>query len=70
MILSTHVSGTTRTAVSFSGISLNNSESSRMYYSVSISILLIINLEEGNLFCDRYKHKSLKYGLCKYPVFP
>ena len=57
-----------RTAVSFSGVILNNNESSRMHFSASISTLLIANLEEGSLFCDRYKYKSLKYELCKYPA--
>ena len=66
IILSTHVSGTERTAVSFSEVILNNSESSRMYYSTIVSILLITNLEEGSLFCDGYIYSSLKYELCKY----
>ena len=43
-----HVSGTARTAVSFSGEILNKSESSRMYFSASASILLIADLEEGS----------------------
>ena len=68
MILSTHASGTARSAVSFSKVILNNSESSRKYYSASVLILLIANLEEGSLFCDRYKYRSLKYELCKYPA--
>ena len=63
-----HASGTARTAVSFSGLILNNNESSRIYFSASISTLLIAVLEEGSLFCDKYKHKSLKYELCRYPT--
>ena len=65
MILSTQVPGTVRNTVSFPGVILNNSESSRMYLSASVSTLLITDLEEGILFCDRYKYKSLKYKLCK-----
>ena len=68
MILSMHASGTARTAVSFSGLTLNNNESSRTHFSASASTLLIAALEEGSLFCDKYKYKSLKYELCKYPV--
>ena len=68
IILSMHVSGTARTAVSFSGVILNNSQSSRIYFSASVSILLITNLEEGSLFCDKCKYRSLKYELCKYPA--
>ena len=60
MILSMHVSGIIRTAVSFSGVLLNNRKSSSMYFSASPSIFLIAALEEGNLFCDRYKYMSLK----------
>ena len=48
MILSVHVSGTTRTAVSFSGVILNNNESNRMYLSAKVSIFLIDALEVGN----------------------
>ena len=68
IILSMHISGTARTAVPFSWETLNNSESSRTYFSASVSVLLIIDLEEGSLFCDKHKYKSLKYGLCKYPA--
>ena len=39
-----------------------------LYFSASASIFLIAGLEDGNLFCDRYKYKSLKYGLCMYPA--
>ena len=60
MILSTQVSGTARTAVSFSGVILYNRESNRMYFSASASILLIATLEKDSLFCDRYQYISLK----------
>ena len=40
--------------MSFSGMILNNRESSRMYFSASASIFLIATLEGGNLFCDKY----------------
>ena len=50
-----HASGTARTAVSFSGLTLNNNESSRIYFSASASTLLIAVLEEGSLFCNKYK---------------
>ena len=55
IILSVHISGTARTAVSFSGVILNNSESNRMYLSAHISTFLIAVLEVGNLFCDKYR---------------
>ena len=66
--LSAHNSGTARTAVSLSEEILNNNESSTTYFSASASIFLITGLEDGNLFCDKYKYKSLKYGLCMYPA--
>ena len=47
IILSAHVSGTARTAVSFSGVILNNSESNRMYLSANVSTFLIAALEVG-----------------------
>ena len=65
MILSTHVSEIARAAVSFSGVILNNSGSSRMYFYASVSTLLITNLEEGSLFCNRYKY-SLFCNRYKY----
>ena len=52
IILSVHVSGTARTAVSFSGVILNNRESNRMYLSANVSTFLIAALEVGNLFSD------------------
>ena len=55
IILSAHVSGTARTAVSFSGKILNNSESNRMYLSANVSIFLIAALEVGNFFCAKYR---------------
>ena len=66
MILSAQVSGTARTAVSFSGVILNNRESSRMYLSANVSTFLIAALEVGNLFCDKYRQISLKWELLKY----
>ena len=64
-----HDSGTARTAVSLSEVILNNSEFGRIYFSASVSILLITNLEDDSLFCDKYKYRSLKYELCKYPAY-
>ena len=55
MILLGHFSGTARTAVSFSGVILNNRESNRMYLSANISTFLIAALEVGNLFCDKHR---------------
>ena len=60
MILSAQVCGTARTAISFSGVILNNRESNRMYLSANISTFLIVALEMGNLFCDKYRYMSLK----------
>ena len=55
IILLACVSGTARTAVSFSGLILNKSASSRMYLSANISTFLIAALEVGYLFCARYR---------------
>ena len=55
-----HVSGIARTTVSFSGLILNNRESSRIYFSESASIVLIATFEEGNLFYDKSIYVSLK----------
>ena len=55
IILSAHVSGTASTAVSFSGVILNNSESNRMYCSANVSTFLITALEVGSLFCAKYQ---------------
>ena len=68
IILSMHASGTARTPVSLSGLTLNNNESNRIYFSASASTLLIATLKEGSLFCDKYKYISLRYELCKYPA--
>ena len=54
MILSAHVSGTARTAVSFSDDILNNNESNKTYFSANVSFYLIADFEDGSLFCDRY----------------
>ena len=48
---------------SFSDDILNNHESNRTYFSANVSIFLIADLEVGSLFCDKYKYRSLKYGL-------
>ena len=50
------------TAVSFSDDILNNNESNKTYFSANVSIFLIAGLEDGSLFCNKYKYKSLKYG--------
>ena len=55
IILSVHVSGTAKTAVYFSGVFLNNSESNKMYLSANVSTFLIAGLEVGNLFCDKHR---------------
>ena len=65
IILSVHVSGIARNAVSFSDDILNNNESSKTYFSANVSNFLIADFEDGSLFCDRYRYKSLKYGLHK-----
>ena len=55
IILTVHISGTTRTAISFSGVIFNNSEFNRMYLSANFSTFLIAALEVGILFCDKYR---------------
>ena len=40
--------------------SLNNDESSSMYFSANVSTFHIAVLVLGNLFWARYKYKSLK----------
>ena len=62
-MLSVHVSGTAGTAVSFSDDILNNNKSNKTYFSANVSNFLIADFEDGSLFCDRYKYRSLKYGL-------
>ena len=49
IILLAHTSGTASTAVSSSGIILNNSESNKMYHSANISTFLIGALEVDSL---------------------
>ena len=44
IILLVHIPGTARTAVSFSGVILNNSESNRIYLSANVSTFLIAAL--------------------------
>ena len=63
IILSAHVSGIARTVVSFSNDILNNNESNKTYFSANVSNFLIADFEGRSLFYDRYKYKSLKYGL-------
>ena len=58
-----HVSGTARTAVPFSDDILNNNKSNKTYFSDNVSNFQIANFEGGSLFCDKYKYRSLKYGL-------
>ena len=42
-----------------------------MYFSANVSIFYNADLVLGNLFCTRYKYKSLTYGLIQYPAcFP
>ena len=45
-----HTSGIASTAVYFSGVILNNSESSKMHCSANVSTFLIAALEMGTLF--------------------
>ena len=55
IILSACISQTARTAVSFYGVILNNSESNRMYLSANISTFPTAAFKVGNLFCDKYR---------------
>ena len=68
IILSMHISGIANNAVSFSGVvvSLNNNESNNIHLFASTSTLHIALLELCNLFCVKYKYKSLKYELFRY----
>ena len=73
IMLSAHVSGIANSAVSFLGVvtSLNNNESSSIYFSANVSTLHIAVLVLGNLFWARYKYKSSINGwLSNLPVFP
>ena len=63
-----HISGIAITAVSFSYGILNSNESNKTYFSAKVSNFLIATLEDGSLFCDRYKYKFLEYGLHRYPA--
>ena len=69
-ILLEHVSGIANSLVCFSGLvaSLNNKEPNNIYFTANISTFHIADLLLGNLFCVRYKYKSLKYELIKYPT--
>ena len=40
--------------------SLSNMESNNIYFSANVSTFHIADLVLGNLFCARYKYKSLK----------
>ena len=65
IILSAQVSGIANSAVSFSDVvtSLNNKESSKIYFSRGVSTFCTAVIVLGNLFCARYNYKSLKNGL-------
>ena len=69
IIWSTHTSVMANTAFSFSKFNLNSNESNNIYLSTNISILCIALCELGNLFWQRYRYRSLKYGLFKYPAW-
>ena len=58
-----HVSSIARTVDSFYDDILNSNESNKTYLSASASNFLIADFNDGILFCDRYKYRSLKYGL-------
>ena len=45
---------------------LHNTNS--IYLSANVSTFLTADLVLGSLFCTRYKYKSLKYWLSKYPT--
>ena len=62
IILSTQLSAIANTADSFPGVvlSLKNNESSNKYTSATDSVLLIVALEDGYLFCAKDKYMSLK----------
>ena len=70
IILSAHVSGITKRAVSLPGIVVNTNsrESNKIYFSASISTLFIAAFLLSNLFCAKYWYMSLKYELFKYPA--
>ena len=62
MILSTYISGTVNSAVSFSGIvtNLNNSESNKINLSSKVSTLHMALHLLGNLFWAKDRYRSLK----------
>ena len=68
IIVYTQVSGIAHSAVSFSSVvtSLNNKGCNKIYFSANISTFHNFDLVLDNLFCARFKYKSLKYGLIKY----
>ena len=70
IILLAHVSEIANNAVSFLGVatSLNNKVSNNIYFSANDTTCGIVDLVLVNLFCARYKYKSLKYGPIKYPA--
>ena len=71
IILSAHILGMANNAVSFAGVvtNLNNYESNKINFSTNASTLQIAIFVPSNLFWAKYKYKSLKYGLVKYPVY-
>ena len=62
MILSAHTSGAANSTVSLSGVvtNLNSNESSKIYLSAKVSTWHMALLLLGNLFCPKYKWRSLK----------
>ena len=68
IILSVHTSEPASTAVSFSGVILNNNESNKIYHSANVSTLQITDLELGNYFVPG---KCPSNGDClnSWPVF-
>ena len=56
IILSAHISGIAKRAVSLPGIvvNLNSRESNKIYFSASISTLFIATFLLSNLFCANY----------------
>ena len=70
IILSAHISGIAKWAVSLPGIgvNLNSRESNKIYFFASISTLFIAAFLLSNLFCAKYWYMSLKYELFKYPA--
>ena len=71
IILYKQFSGITKITDSFWGVvlSLNNKESSNRYLYANVLVFLIAALDNGDLFCTRYKCTSLKYRLFRYPAW-